>query len=237
MHEQSNLQGAGELSSDLGISGRRSARDTDDPVRLRLDTPLPGGTVTFVFTDIEGSTRLLQRIGDRYTGVLGRHRELLRGAVASQGGVEVDSEGDGLFFAFAGAKSAIAACIAGQRALLTEPWPSDVTVRVRMWLHTGEAMPSNGGGYVALAVHQAARVASAAHGGQVLVSDTTASAVAEALPVSASMQKLGAYCLAAPAGACCSAPTAASAQARYCCGSGRIAMGTGRPGGCRDARH
>ena len=174
------------------MRGRRSARGTGDPVRLRVDIPFPGGTVTFVFTDIEGSTRLLRRIGDRYAGVLERHRELLRGAVASQGGVEVDSEGDGLFFAFAGAKSAVAACIAGQRALLTEPWPSDVTVRVRMGLHTGEAIPVNGR-YVALAVHQAARVASAAHGGQVLVSDATAAAVTEALPASSSMQQLGMY--------------------------------------------
>jgi predicted ATPase/Tfp pilus assembly protein PilF len=111
--------------------------------------------------------------------------------VASHGGVEVDCEGDGLFFAFAGAKSAVAACIAGQRALLTEPWPSDVAVRVRMGLHTGEATPLNGR-YVALAVHQGARVASAAHGGQILVSDATAAAVTEALPAS-SVQQLGAY--------------------------------------------
>jgi predicted ATPase len=112
--------------------------------------------------------------------------------VAGQGGVEVDSEGDGLFFAFAGAKSAVAACIAGQRALLTEPWPPDVTVRVRMGLHTGEAIPVNRR-YVALAVHQAARVASAAHGGQILVSDATAAAVTEALPASSSVQQLGMY--------------------------------------------
>jgi predicted ATPase/class 3 adenylate cyclase len=192
VHEKSNPQRAGELASDPGMRGRRSARGTGGPVRLRVDTPFPGGTVTFVFTDIEGSTRLLRRIGDRYAGVLERHRELLRGAVATQGGVEVDSEGDGLFFAFAGAKSAVAACIAGQRALLTEPWPSDVTVRVRMGLHTGEAIPVKGR-YVALAVHQAARVASAAHGGQVLVSDATAAAVTEALPASSSMQQLGMY--------------------------------------------
>ena len=192
MDEKSDPQGAGRLASDPGMPGRRSARGTGDPVRLRADTPFPGGTVTFVFTDIEGSTRLLRRIGDRYAGVLERHRELLRGAVASQGGVEVDCEGDGLFFAFAGAKSAVAACIAGQRTLLTEPWPSDVTVRVRMGLHTGEAIPVNGR-YVALAVHQAARVASAAHGGQVLVSDATAAAVTEALPASSSMQQLGMY--------------------------------------------
>ena len=193
MHEKSNAERSGDHSSDLEIGTRRSARDTDDPVRLRFGTPpLPGGTVTFVFTDIEGSTRLLRRIGGRYAGVLERHRELLRGAVANQGGVEVDAEGDGLFFAFAVAKSAIAACIAGQRALVTEPWPPGVTLRVRMGLHTGEATPFNGK-YVALAVHQAARVASAAHGGQVLVSDATAAAVTEALPTSSSMQQLGTY--------------------------------------------
>ena len=193
MHEKSNAPGAGKLSPDPGMSGGpRSARDTDNPVPRGVDTPFPGGTVTFLFTDIEGSTRLLRRIGDRYAGVLERHRELLRNAVAGQDGVEVDSEGDGLFFAFAGAKSAVAACIAGQRALLTEPWPPGVTVRVRMGLHTGEAIPVNRR-YVALAVHQAARVASAAHGGQILVSDATAAAVTEALPASSSVQQLGMY--------------------------------------------
>lgn len=191
MHEKSNPQGPAELPPDLEMRARRSARSTDNPARPRFRSPLPGGTVTFLFTDIEGSTRLLRRIGDRYAGVLERHRELLRGAVASHGGAEVDCEGDGLFFAFGGAKSAVAACIAGQRALLTEPWPSDVAVRVRMGLHTGEATPLNGR-YVALAVHQAARVASAAHGGQVLVSDATAAAATEALPAS-SMQQVGAY--------------------------------------------
>jgi predicted ATPase/class 3 adenylate cyclase len=191
VHEKSNPQGPAELPPDLEMRARRSARSTDNPARPRFRSPLPGGTVTFLFTDIEGSTRLLRRIGDRYAGVLERHRELLRGAVASHGGAEVDCEGDGLFFAFGGAKSAVAACLAGQRALLTEPWPSDVAVRVRMGLHTGEATPLNGR-YVALAVHQAARVASAAHGGQVLVSDATAAAVTEALPAS-SMQQVGAY--------------------------------------------
>ena len=191
MHEKSIPLGPAELPPDLEMRARRSARSTDNPARPGFRSPLPGGTVTFLFTDIEGSTRLLRRIGDRYAGVLERHRELLRGAVASHGGAEVDCEGDGLFFAFGGAKSAVAACIAGQRALLTEPWPSDVAVRVRMGLHTGEATPLNGR-YVALAVHQAARVASAAHGGQVLVSDATAAAVTEALPAS-SMQQVGAY--------------------------------------------
>jgi predicted ATPase/class 3 adenylate cyclase len=191
VHEKSNPQEPAELPPDLEMRARRSARSTDSPARPRFRSPLPGGTVTFLFTDIEGSTRLLRRIGDRYAVVLERHRELLRGAVASHGGAEVDCEGDGLFFAFGGAKSAVAACIAGQRALLTEPWPSDVAVRVRMGLHTGEATPLNGR-YVALAVHQAARVASAAHGGQVLVSDATAAAVTEALPAS-SMQQVGAY--------------------------------------------
>jgi predicted ATPase/class 3 adenylate cyclase len=174
------------------MSTHRSTRDTDDPVRTRFGERLPGGTVSFLFTDIEGSTRLLRRIGGGYARVLERHRELLRGAVAGQGGVEVDSEGDGLFFAFAGAQPALAACIAGQRALLAEPWPSGVTVRVRMGLHTGEATPVNGQ-YVSLAVHQAARVASAAHGGQILISDATAAAVTGALPAASSVRQLGAY--------------------------------------------
>ena len=102
MHEKSIPLGPAELPPDLEMRARRSARSTDIPARPRFRSPLPGGTVTFLFTDIEGSTRLLRRIGDRYAGVLERHRELLRGAMASHGGAEVDCEGDGLFFALGG---------------------------------------------------------------------------------------------------------------------------------------
>jgi DNA-binding SARP family transcriptional activator/class 3 adenylate cyclase len=154
--------------------------------------PLPAGTVTFCFTDIEGSTRLLRRLGNRYGEVLERHRQLLRGTTADHGGVEIHADGDGMFFAFGSAGSAIAACAAGQRALSDERWPDGISVLVRMGLHTGEASP-NDGDYVALAVHQAARVAGAAHGGQILVSEATAATVGEALDPSTSMRDLGTH--------------------------------------------
>jgi WD40 repeat protein/class 3 adenylate cyclase/energy-coupling factor transporter ATP-binding protein EcfA2 len=152
---------------------------------------LPSGTVTFLFTDIEGSTQLFRRLGHRYVGVLERHRELLRAATTE--GVEISADGDGMFFAFAGAGAAIGAAVAGQRALASEPW-HDGPVRVRMGLHTGDAAP-HGGDYFAIAVHQAARVKDAAHGGQVLVSYASVAAAGEALPKGYSARDLGRFAL------------------------------------------
>ncbi len=127
---------------------------------------LPSGTVTFVFTDIEGSTRLLQKLGEQYADVLAEHRRALREAFERNGGVEVDTQGDAFFVAFARASDAVAAAQAGQDALRAGP------VRVRMGLHTGE--PALGEeGYVGIDVHRGARVAGAGHGGQVLLSQTT----------------------------------------------------------------
>ena len=154
------------------------------------DAPtFPSGTVTFVFTDIEGSTRLFRRLGHRFVTVLERHRELLRAAVNDQHGVEVSAEGDGMFFAFDGAAAAIAASASGQRAIGDEPW-DDGPIRVRMGVHTGEAAPHNRD-YISLAVHQAARVKDAAHGGQVLASEATVAALGEHLPVGCSVRSLG----------------------------------------------
>jgi predicted ATPase/class 3 adenylate cyclase len=133
---------------------------------------LPSGIVTFVFTDIEGSTRLLRRIGDRYPALLDRHLELMDDGWDAFGGVVVGTRGDGLFVAFQDADAAVAASAAAQRALSGEPWPVDAEVRVRIGVHTGLAAP-HGGDYAAFAVHQAARVMSAAHGGQVIVSSAT----------------------------------------------------------------
>jgi predicted ATPase len=127
---------------------------------------LPTGTVTFLFTDIEGSTRLLHELGDDYADALAKHRSLLRGAFASHGGVEVDTQGDAFFVAFVRAKDALAAAEAGQKAL--EPGP----IRVRMGLHTGEPIVTEEG-YVGIDVHRAARIAAAGHGGQTVVSQTT----------------------------------------------------------------
>jgi predicted ATPase/class 3 adenylate cyclase len=135
--------------------------------------PLPRGTVTFLFTDIEGSTQLLERLGDRYGAVLLRHRELLTHAFGVHGGVVVETEGDALFVAFDKATAAVAAAVDGQRAIAGEAWPPDGRVRVRMGMHSGEAELS-GGGYVGMAVHVAARVSAAAHGGQIIITDVTA---------------------------------------------------------------
>jgi predicted ATPase/class 3 adenylate cyclase len=135
--------------------------------------PLPQGTVALLFTDIEGSTRLLERLGDTYGAMLRRHRDLLADAFAVHGGVVVETEGDALFVVFDKPTAAVAAAIDGQRAIAGETWPLAARVRVRMGLHCGEVELA-GRGYVGMAVHVAARVSSAAHGGQVIITEITA---------------------------------------------------------------
>ena len=144
---------------------------------------LPSGDVTFVFSDIEGSTRLLKRLGDRYDAIHERHAELLRHAWRSHDGHEVHTEGDSFFVAFTNPADAIAACAEGQRLLSAEPWPDDGVVRVRMGIHSGLASPRNGD-YLAVAVNRAKRVSDAAHGGQVLVAEESAVVVEDAPDVS-----------------------------------------------------
>lgn len=134
---------------------------------------LPTGFVTFVFTDIEGSTRLFRRIGDAYVAVQDRHDEILHSVWDRHGGHFVATEGDSFLVAFSNAADAVAASADVHRALAAEPWPEGVDLRVRAGIHAGLASPHEGG-YVALAVHQAARVISAAHGGQTLVSEQAA---------------------------------------------------------------
>ena len=134
---------------------------------------LPTGTVTLVFTDIEGSTRLLETLGECYGEVLAEHRSLLRQAFSTHGGIEVDTQGDAFFYAFPRASDAVVATSEGQRALADHTWPEDTEIGVRMGIHTGEPALS-GEGYVGADVHRAARICSAAHGGQVLVSEATA---------------------------------------------------------------
>jgi predicted ATPase/class 3 adenylate cyclase len=133
---------------------------------------LPSGTVTLVFTDVEGSTRLLDELGDAYGEVLRRHLELLRAAFTAHGGLEIDNQGDSLFAVFAGAGNAVRAAAEAQRALADESWPGDVDVRVRIGIHSGEPTPT-GSRYVGHDVHRAARVSAAAHGGQVVLTRTT----------------------------------------------------------------
>src|SRR5438093_5149033 len=127
---------------------------------------LPAGTVTFLFTDIEGSTRLVSELGDKYADALAEHRRLLRQAFVHHGGIEVDTQGDAFFVAFSRAKDALAAAMQAQQALVDTP------IRVRIGLHTGEPIVTDEG-YVGIEVHRAARIAAAGHGGQVLLSQAT----------------------------------------------------------------
>ena len=132
----------------------------------------PIGTVTLLFTDIEGSTKLLQRAGDTYADLLDQHRRLLRAAFDAYGGYEVDTEGDAFFVAFPSANDAVAAASEAQQALARHTWPSDAEIRVRMGIHTGEPGLIEGR-YVGLDVHRAARVMASGHGGQVVISHAT----------------------------------------------------------------
>jgi predicted ATPase/class 3 adenylate cyclase len=133
---------------------------------------LPTGTVTFLFSDIEGSTRLLQSLGDRYPEVLETHQRLLRSAFAAGHGIVLSTEGDSFFAVFRSAPEAVAAGVEAERALSVQTWPQGRAVRVRMGVHTGQAK-LGGDNYVGIDVHRAARIAAAAHGGQLLVSDAT----------------------------------------------------------------
>ncbi|HXV72008.1 MAG TPA: adenylate/guanylate cyclase domain-containing protein [Acidimicrobiia bacterium] len=153
---------------------------------------LPSGDVTFMMTDIEGSTRMFRELGDAYVDVLETHNSLLRSAVAARGGVEVGTEGDSLLVAFSDPLDAVAACLESQLALAAHSWPPHVDVRVRMGVHTGEAHPV-GHDYVALPLHQVARISAAAHGGQILVSQTTADLTRARLPEAAELVDLGAF--------------------------------------------
>jgi len=142
---------------------------------------LPTGTVTFLFTDIEGSTRLLQTLGESWKTILEEHNRLLRGAIREAGGADIRTEGDSFFAVFRRAPAAVAAAATAQRAMAAHPWPPEATVRVRMGMHTGEGAVG-GDDYVGLDVHRAARIAAAGHGGQVLLSSATSELVRTGLP-------------------------------------------------------
>jgi len=151
---------------------------------------LPTGTVTLLFTDIEGSTRLLHHLGKRYSDVLAECRRLLRAAFHQHHGHEVDTQGDAFFVTFARATDSVMAAVAIQRSLASHSWPDGVAVRVRMGLHTGEPERSTEG-YVGLDVHRAARIMSAGHGGQVLLSQVTRDLVEHSLPADVGLRDLG----------------------------------------------
>jgi WD40 repeat protein/class 3 adenylate cyclase len=150
----------------------------------------PSGTVTFLFSDIEGSTKLLEKLGSDYATLLADQRDLLRGTAEKFHGHEVDTQGDAFFFAFFRAGDAAAFAAEAQRALAAHAWPQGATLRVRMGLHTGEPMLARTG-YVGLDVHRAARIGSAGHGGQVLMSRTTRDLVEQDLPAGTQLDDLG----------------------------------------------
>jgi len=157
--------------------------------------PLPEGTLTFVFTDIEGSTRLITQLGEtRFNAVLEDHGRLVAGAFDAEGGRRVRMEGDSFFYVFDRPSSAVAAVTAAQRALAGHAFPDDAPIRVRMGLHTGEASlasSATGADYVGYDVHRAARIASAGHGGQVLLSETASAHVRGTLPPGVTLRDLG----------------------------------------------
>jgi predicted ATPase/class 3 adenylate cyclase len=151
---------------------------------------LPSGTVTFLFTDIEGSTQLLQRLGDDYPAALTDHRRILRSVFEQYDGHEIDTQGDSFFVAFKQAAQAVSAVAQGQHDLASHPWPRGEELRVRMALHTGE--PKIGPeGYVGLDVHRAARICACGYGGQVLLSEATRTLVEQSLPDGLSLRDLG----------------------------------------------
>ena len=154
---------------------------------------VPVGMFTFLFTDIEGSTALLQRAGgDLYGRILADHHGLIRSALAGHGGAELNTAGDGFFAGFSSPRACVAAALEMQRALGAQAWPGGEQVRVRMGVHAGEAEQTTTG-LVGLDVHRAARIAAVAHGGQVLLSETAAALVRGVLPPGAALVDLGTH--------------------------------------------
>ena len=186
-HDCTMLADASPTSS--GRSSLPTASSSDGAV-----TPLPAGEVTFLFTELEDSTRLLQRFGSQYGGLLERHRAILRAAVAPTGGVEVNTLGGRQLFVFSTASAAIAAAATAQRALDAEPWPAATPMRVRIGIASGAAVPS-GADYRCEAVDRAARICDAAHGGQVLVSEESVVLAGSTLPPQCSVVERGRYVL------------------------------------------
>ncbi|MFQ5923049.1 MAG: adenylate/guanylate cyclase domain-containing protein [Anaerolineales bacterium] len=157
-------------------------------------TGLPSGTVTFLFTDIEGSTELVKQLGDEYATVLADQRRTFREIFSLFDGQEVDTQGDSFFVSFPRATQAVEAVVQIQRALDEHTWPKDVEIRVRMGLHTGEPLVAEEG-YVGMDVHRAARIAHIGHGGQVLLSETTAALILDELLEGLSLVDMGRHLL------------------------------------------
>ncbi|HET6945989.1 MAG TPA: protein kinase, partial [Gaiellaceae bacterium] len=166
-------------------------KDMREAERERGTTELPTGTVTFLFTDIEGSTDLLKQLGEGYAAALAEHHRILRKAVEEQGGREIDNQGDSFLFAFERANTALGAAVLAQRALSEHAWPEGAEVLVRMGIHTDEPIDREDR-YVGLGVHRTARIASVAHGGQVLLSNATRELLEDGL-AGVSIRDLGSY--------------------------------------------
>ncbi len=152
--------------------------------------PLATQTLTFLFTDIEGSTAMLRRLGETYPEVLTAHHELVRACLARHDGKEIVTQGDGFFAAFSSPRACVAAAVEMQRAFISYPWPVGEEVRVRMGVHSGEASQTTAG-LVGLDINRAARIAAAAHGGQVVLSGTTAALLRDSLSAGVSLKDLG----------------------------------------------
>ena len=161
-----------------------------DSASMASHADLPRGTVTLLFSDIEGSTRLVIRLRDRYVDLLSQHHQLLRAAFEEHGGREIGTQGDAFVVAFSRAKEAVAAAVASQRALADHEWPEGAQVKVRIGIHTGE--PSLGEeGYQGLGVHRAARICAAGHGGQILLSNASRELIEDELSDDLALVDLG----------------------------------------------
>lgn len=160
--------------------------------QLQPQRKLPKGRVTFLLTDVEGSTDLLHRLDDRYASLIAAVRRAMRNVVRETGGREVDARADDLFAVFEQAPAALEAALAIQRAMQTGPWPEGVDVRVRIGVHSGRPTLTETG-YVGLSVHTAARICYAAHGGQIILSSAVRAAVLESLAEGVSLRSLGSW--------------------------------------------
>jgi class 3 adenylate cyclase len=160
--------------------------------QLQPERKLPKGHVTFLLTDIEGSTELLGRLDDQYAALLADVRRRVRASVRHAGGREVSARGDDLFAVFERAPAALEAALAIQRAMQAGAWPGEIDVRLRIGLHRGRPALT-AGGYVGLSVHAAARICFAAHGGQIVMSSAVRAAVLDSLPEGVSLRSLGAW--------------------------------------------
>ena len=185
-----------ELMESLGVKPSPETRALYNDLLKRVKIPLrataaqPSGTITFLFTDIEGSTRLLEMMGTQYAVALSEHHEIMRATIQKWNGREVDTQGDAFFVTFSRALDAVQCAAEAQRALTSHRWPQDESLRVRMGLHTGEPLIASTG-YVGMDVHRAARIGDAGHGGQILLSQTTRELIIQDLPKGMTIRDLG----------------------------------------------